>query len=463
MTAPKKTLIEDKHNQGIKMEDTRFNSGFGFLMAATGFAVGLGNIWRFPFITGENGGGAFVLVYLACVIAIGIPTVLAELIIGRRGRNTPPVAIGKLARAEGKSSHWLHLGNLNLVTAFAVGTTYCIVTGWVFWYLYKALVTGFDGVDSDMAHATFTAVTTDLGGMMFWTLVSLVITSIIVYFGVNAGIERTVRVLMPTLLGMIIAFVIYNSFQPGFAEAFVYLFSPDFSTINGKVFLVAVGHAFFSIGVAMAGMMVFGSYLPKSVSIIKCGLLVVLIDTLTALFAGLMLFPMVFRFGLDPTEGAGLIFQTLPVAFALIPGGQLIAIAFFFLLTLAALTSMVGFMEPLVARLEDHYQMGRHQATLAVLGGISLTAGLCVLSYDLLASWTIASLNINDLFEFLANQIMLPLGGLLIAIFAGWQVSKASLRDELGIGASRIFNAWYVLIRYLVPPAIAIILIGGLA
>ncbi len=444
------------------MEDTRFNSGFGFLMAATGFAVGLGNIWRFPFVAGENGGGAFVLVYLVCVIAIGIPTVLAELIIGRRGRSTPPVAIGNLARAEGKSNHWLHLGNLNLATAFAIGTTYCIVTGWVFWYLYKALVTGFDGVDSDIAHATFTAVTTDMGGMMFWTLVSLTITSIIVYSGVNAGIERTVRILMPTLLGLIVAFVIYNSFQPGFAEAFVYLFQPDFSTINGKVFLVAVGHAFFSIGVAMGGLMVFGSYLPKSVSIVKCGLLVVLIDTLTALFAGLMLFPMVFRFGLDPTEGAGLIFQTLPVAFARIPGGQFVAILFFFLLALAALTSMVGFMEPLVARLEERYKVGRHQATLLVLGALSLAAGLCVLSYDLLADWTIASLNINDLFEFVANQIMLPVGGLLIAFFAGWQISKVSLHDELGIRASQVFDAWYVLIRYIVPPAIVIILISGL-
>ncbi|MBT4493670.1 MAG: sodium-dependent transporter, partial [Gammaproteobacteria bacterium] len=349
------------------MQTHQFSSTFGFLMAATGFAVGLGNIWRFPYITGENGGGAFVIVYLGCAILIGIPILIAEIMIGRHGKANPPQAMLNIANGEGRSPGWRHVGHLNLATAFVILGTYCVVAGWVLWYLYKAATTGFSGIDSSTAAITFNGVTSAIGGMGFWTLLSLMFTGTIIFFGVNQGIERSVRVLMPTLFTLMLALVTYNAFQDGFGEAANYLFTPDFSKITGSTFLAAVGQAFFSIGVGMAGMMIFGSYLPPQVSITRCVLIIITIDTLVALIAGLMIFPMVFRFGLDPAGGPGLIFQTLPVAFAQMPGGQFIAIVFFTLLSVAAVTSMVGLLEPLVAWVEDSTTMNRQQATLTML------------------------------------------------------------------------------------------------
>lgn len=445
------------------MQTHQFSSTFGFLMAATGFAVGLGNIWRFPYITGENGGGAFVIVYLGCAICIGIPILIAEILVGRRGGANPPEAFENLASSEQKSRHWGHVGHLNLGTAFIIEGTYCVVAGWVLWYLFKAITTGFDGVDAETAAAGFNDVMGSIDGMLFWTFISLTLTGSIIYFGVNQGIERSVRVLMPTLFALMLFLVLYNAMQDGFAGAVAYLFMPDFSKIDAGIFLAAIGQAFFSIGVAMAGMMIFGSYLPREVSITKCALIIIVIDTSVALLAGLMIFPMVFRFGLDPAGGPGLIFQTLPVAFAQMPGGQFIAILFFVLLSVAAVTSMVGLVEPLVAWLEERRGASRHRATIIVLASISVLAVVSVLSYNVIADFRIGPLDLNGFFDYLSNQIMLPVGGLLIAIFAAWQMNKRSLREELHSMLGWAFEAWHFLIRYIVPPAIAVILVSGLS
>ncbi|MBT4381483.1 MAG: sodium-dependent transporter [Gammaproteobacteria bacterium] len=440
----------------------QFSSTFGFLMAATGFAVGLGNIWRFPYVTGENGGGAFVIVYLGCVIMIGIPILIAEILVGRRGRGNPPMAMRNLAKAEQKSSLWRHAGHLNLATAFVIMGTYCVVSGWVLWYLFKAISTGFVDTTANAAANDFGAVMQSIDGMLLWTALSLMLTSTIIYFGVNKGIERSVRVLMPALFLLMISLVIYNVFQDGFLDAAAYLFTPDFSKVTGATYLAAIGQAFFSIGVGMAGMMIFGSYLPQEVSITRCVFIIILIDTAVALMAGLMIFPMVFRFGLDPAGGPGLIFQTLPVAFGLMPGGHMIAILFFTLLSVAAVTSMVGLLEPLVAWLEDVRDYSRQKSTLVTVACIACLGVLSILSYNLLSQWQIVSQNLNGILDFLANQIMLPVGGLLIAIFAAWQVSKASLRNELPAMTDTMFEAWHLLLRFLLPPAIAVIIITGL-
>ncbi|MBT4160149.1 MAG: sodium-dependent transporter [Gammaproteobacteria bacterium] len=445
------------------MQTHQFSSTFGFLMAATGFAVGLGNIWRFPYITGENGGGAFVIVYLGCAILIGIPILIAEIMIGRHGKANPPQAMLNIANGEGRSPGWRHVGHLNLATAFVILGTYCVVAGWVLWYLYKAATTGFSGIDSSTAAITFNGVTSAIGGMGFWTLLSLMFTGTIIFFGVNQGIERSVRVLMPTLFTLMLALVTYNAFQDGFGEAANYLFTPDFSKITGSTFLAAVGQAFFSIGVGMAGMMIFGSYLPPQVSITRCVLIIITIDTLVALIAGLMIFPMVFRFGLDPAGGPGLIFQTLPVAFAQMPGGQFIAIVFFTLLSVAAVTSMVGLLEPLVAWVEDSTTMNRQQATLTMLGAVTVLGFLSILSYNVIADWQVGSRDLNGILDYVSNQIMLPVGGLLIAVFTAWQIHKPTLREELHAMPAWIFETWHLLIRFLLPIAITVILVTGLA
>lgn len=444
----------------MQVQERFFQSSFGFLMAATGFAVGLGNIWRFPYVTGENGGAAFVLVYVICALFIGIPILIAEIMIGRRGQASPPEAMQHLAESEGASGAWRGVGQLNLATAFLIQATYCVVAGWVLWYLFKALVTGFSGVDAQVATSTFDAVLGDIGGMLLWTFISLALTGIIVFFGVNAGIERSARVLMPTLFLLMVCLVNYNIVAGGFDEAVDYLFTPDFSKINPTMILAAVGQAFFSIGVAMAGMMIFGAYLPRSFSIPRAALIIIVIDTTVALMAGLMIFPIVFRFGLDPAGGTGLIFQTLPVAFAQMPGGHLVAVLFFLLLSVAAVTSMVGLVEPLVARAEERFALSRHRATLLVLAAIGSLSVFSVLSYNLIADYKVLGFDLNGILDFTSNQIMLPVGGLLIALFAGWVIKRSTSAGELQLGG--LFAPWYVLIRYLVPVAIIIVLVTGL-
>jgi NSS family neurotransmitter:Na+ symporter len=444
----------------VQVQERFFQSSFGFLMAATGFAVGLGNIWRFPYVTGENGGAAFVLVYVICALFIGIPILIAEIMIGRRGQASPPEAMQHLAESEGASSAWRGVGQLNLATAFLIQATYCVVAGWVLWYLFKALVTGFAGVDAQVATSTFDAVLGDIGGMLLWTFISLALTGTIVFFGVNAGIERSVRVLMPTLFLLMVCLVNYNIVAGGFDEAVDYLFTPDFSKINPTMILAAVGQAFFSIGVAMAGMMIFGAYLPRSFSIPRAALMIIVIDTTVALMAGLMIFPIVFRFGLDPAGGTGLIFQTLPVAFAQMPGGHFVAVLFFLLLSVAAVTSMVGLVEPLVARAEERFALSRHRATFLVLAAIGALSVFSVLSYNLIADYKVLGFDLNGILDFTSNQIMLPVGGLLIALFAGWVIKRSTSADELQLGG--LFAPWYLLIRYLVPVAIIIVLVTGL-
>jgi NSS family neurotransmitter:Na+ symporter len=439
-----------------------WSSHFGFLMASIGFAVGLGNIWRFPYVTGENGGGAFVLVYLVCAFGIGVPILMAEIMIGRKGRLSPPGSMRAVASAEGRSPHWQWAGGMNLVAAFLIEVVYCVIAGWVLFYLFKAVVGGFAGTDAAAATAAFAALRADTATMLLWTLTGLGITGVIIYAGVEKGIERAVRILMPTLFGLLVLLAVYNVFAGGFVQALDYLLSADFSKVNGAVVLAAIGQAFFSIGVAMAGMMTFGAYLPKEISIGRSVVVIICADTLVALTAGLVIFPAVFNYGLDPAGGSGLIFQTLPVAFAQMPGGHVISVLFFLLLSVAAITSMVGLIEPLTAWLEEHRGLQRHNSTLLVVGGIATLSVLSILSYNVIADLQIAGKNLNDAFDYLSNQIMLPLGGFLIALFVGWFVSKASARDELGIARPIFFEVWHLLIRYVVPLAVLLILVFGL-
>lgn len=431
-------------------------------MAAVGFAVGLGNIWRFPYVTGENGGAAFVMVYLACAFAIGVPILMAEIMTGRRGRLSPPGSMRAVALAEGKSRHWQWAGGLNLLAAFTIEIVYCVVAGWVLLYLFEALLTGFSGVDATSAELAFTVALNDIPGLLLWSVFGLAIAGAIVFSGVQQGIERAVKVLMPTLFGLLVLLAIYNVFAGGFEEAVAYLFTADFSKVNGGMILAAIGQAFFSIGVAMAGMMTFGAYLPKHVSIGGSVLIIIVADTMVALVAGLVIFPAVFNYGLDPAGGAGLIFQTLPVAFAQMPGGHIVGVLFFLLLSVAAITSMVGLIEPLVSWLEEHRGIVRPSGTLMVVGATAAMSVISVLSYNVWAGVSVFGVDLNTALDFLPNQIMLPLGGLLIAVFAGWFVSKGTAKEELALGSEALFEVWHWLIRYLVPLAVLVILVVGI-
>jgi NSS family neurotransmitter:Na+ symporter len=441
----------------------QWSSRFAFLMASVGFAVGLGNIWRFPYVAGENGGAAFVLVYLACAFGIGVPILMAELMVGRRGRLSPPRSMRAVAEADGRSSLWQWVGGMGLLAAFTIEIVYAVIVGWVLWYLFKAVTTGFAGVDVVGAESQFNAMLADPVGMVFWTLLGLLITGYIIYSGVQGGIEKAVTILMPVLFSLLVVLAIYNVFAGGMGEAVEWLFTPDWSKITPSVFLAAIGQAFFSIGVAMGGMMTFGAYLPKSVSIPRSALIIVVADTSVALLAGLVIFPAVFNNGLDPAAGAGLIFKTLPVAFAQMPGGYVFSIAFFLLLSVAGITSMVGLVECVTAWIEDHRGFPRHKSAMVVVSAIAVLSVLSVLSYNLLAEYQVLGRDLNGLLDYFSNQILLPLGGLLIAIFVGWFVSKAVSAEELGFRSETFYGVWRFLLRFIVPPAVFIIFVMGIS
>ncbi len=440
----------------------QWTSRTGFLLAAIGFAVGLGNIWRFPYVTGENGGGAFVIVYLLCALAIGVPFLIAEILIGRRGGKSPPGSMRTVAIAEGSSPAWAGAGFLHLATAFLISVVYVVVAGWVLAYLFEALTSGFAGVDAQSATGAFDAFVADFTALGLWSFAVLAISTLVLYFGVQNGIERTVRVLMPTLFTLLVVLAIYNVFVGGFNDALAYLFTPDFSKVDANMVLAAIGQAFFSIGVGMAGMMTFGAYLPADVSIARSAVIIVLADTAVALTAGLVIFPAVFHYGLDPAGGAGLIFQTLPVAFAQMPGGHVVSVLFFLLLTVAAVTSLVGLLESLVSWLCFWVNLSRHMAATVVGITVALFSVVSVLSFNVWSDVTIAGSTLGTVLDFIPNQIMLPLGGLLIALFVGWVVRADTARGELDLGDTA-FALWRVLVRYLAPLAVVVVLVVGIS
>ena len=438
-----------------------WSSRFAFVMASVGFAVGLGNIWRFPYVTGENGGSAFILIYLACAFGIGVPCLIAELMIGRRGQQSAPKAMSNVAVESGRSRHWGLVGGMGVFTAFVISITYAVVVGWVLWYLGKAIMTGFVGVDAAMANAEFDSVLADGSGMLLWTLVGNLIAGTIIFAGVKGGIERAVVIMMPLMFVLLIGLGIYNIFAGGFVETLDWLFTPDFSKVTGDTFLAAIGQAFFSLGVAMGGMMTYGAYLPRDFSIPRAAIIVVFADTLVAMLAGFVVFPAVFHHGLDIASGAGLIFQTLPVAFAQMPGGHVFAVLFFVMLSVAGITSMVGLLESVTAWVDERFKMSRHLSVAIVVLAVTLCSIASVLSYNVIADVRMAGLNFNDLADALPTKLLLPAGGLLISVFAGWVMLRKYSEAELQMSDGN-FATWHVLVRFLAVPAIAMILITGL-
>ena len=438
-----------------------WTSSFAFLMASVGFAVGLGNIWRFPYVAGENGGAAFVLIYLICAFVIGVPILMAELMIGRRGNAAPPIAMARVAKESLRSPQWQWVGGMGLLAAFTIEIVYAVVVGWVLWYLYKALATGFAGVDALVAEAQFSAVLDNNIGMLVWTLIGLAITGLIIYSGVKDGIERAVTVMMPLMFCLLVGLATYNFFAGGFKEAIVWLFTPDFSKVTFATILAAIGQAFFSIGVAMGGMMTYGSYLPRNISISRSVFVIVIADTFVAVLAGLVIFPAVFINGLDPAAGPGLIFQTLPVAFSQMPGGYVFAVLFFLMLSVAGITSMVGLVESVNAWVEERYGLSRQRSAVLVVGSIATLSILSILSYNVLDELRLGGRNFNDVMDYFSNQILLPVGGLLIAIFAGWFMHRDNSRDEFTTLTDGTYRIWFGLIRFVVPPALLVIFVLG--
>lgn len=446
-----------------------WSSRVGFLFAAVGSAVGLGNFWRFPYEAGENGGGAFVIVYLGCIMLIAMPLVMAELAIGRRGGLNAVDSVKKVARDEGRSSGWSIFGWSGMIAAFMVLTFYSVIGGWVIAYVISAGQGTFAATNPDAVAQQFNDLLGDPVRLTIFHSVFMALTGFIVSRGLHRGIEPAVRVLMPALAVMMIALVVFSAVVGDFARAFEFLFYADFTKITPPVVLAAIGQAFFSVGVGVAIMLTYGSYLNKDVNLPQSAVVISLADTAIAILAGLLIFPIVFQFGLEPGHGPGLVFVTLPIAFGQMPFGGIVSFVFFLLLLVAAITSSISMLEIFVAWVEENLKVTRLTAAMSGAFVAWLVGIGSVLSFNVWSDWyplgfipLLEGKNWFDTFDYITSNILLPLGGMLVAIFAGWVMSRSSILEETGMTDTGYFRVWYFLIRFLAPVAIGAIFVWNL-
>jgi NSS family neurotransmitter:Na+ symporter len=448
-----------------------WTSRWSFLLASVGFAVGLGNIWRFPYIVGENGGSAFILVYLVFAFGIGVPLVMAEWGIGRLGSGTTSASgsIKSVAHKSGVSTRWGQVGGIAVLAVFMMMLFYTVIAGWTADYFVLALSGAFSELNSKGSNALYSGLLSSPFRLAFWHTVIVILTVYINSRGIHSGIEKAVTILMPALFVSLIMMVIYAAFVGDFGAAMDFLLTPNFSRLTAESLLVALGQAFFSIGVAMAVMITYGSYLDQQTSISKNAFIVVGADTSVALLAGFAIFPLVFANGLALDSGTGLVFQTLPIAFGDLPGGRIFSSVFFLLLLAAALTSCIGNFAPVVAWTEERFGVSHSRA--AFLAGFSMwLLGLgSVFSFNLWSDFHplafvpgFEARTIYDCLEYIMTNMLLPIGALLTSIFISWIVPAEKMRDELGLGGSVGFGLWRGLMRYVVPVAIVIIFVSSL-
>jgi len=439
----------------------QWSSRWVFILAATGSAVGLGNVWRFPYLTGENGGGAFVLVYAICVLCIGIPVMMAEVMLGRRGRQSPINTMRELAREEGQSRHWQWLGWLGVVAGFMILSFYSVVAGWTLAYVFRSVSGVFQGGTADSVASIFAQLTSDPERLLAWHTIFMVLTIIIVSRGVKSGLEQAVKYLMPALFILLLLMVGYAMQTPSFEQGIEYLFTVDFDKITPKVVLAAMGQAFFSLSLGMGAIMIYGSYLPKKSSILGTSVTIAVADTGVAVLSGIAIFPLVFSYGLEPGGGPGLIFKTLPIAFGQMPYGSVVGALFFMLLLFAAWTSAISLLEPIVTWLVENVGVSRVHAS-ALSGTLAWLFGIgSLLSLNVWSGATLFDKTFFDLVEGLTSNVMLPVGGLLISVFAGWKMSRASSVEELGLGDGLLYRSWLVLLRYVAPVGVSIIFLNA--
>ncbi|MGB1428675.1 MAG: sodium-dependent transporter [Cycloclasticus sp.] len=434
----------------------QWSTRLAFILAATGSAVGLGNIWKFPYIAGENGGGAFVLIYLLCILMIGLPIMMAEIMLGRRGRQSPINTMKELAQESAVSPFWSWLGWLGVIAGFLILSYYSVIAGWAMAYVVRVASGVFEGVTPDGASNIFGELIADPEKLLAWHSLFMIMTMLVVARGVK-GLERTVKFLMPALLAILILLIGYSMEQGAFEQGVSFLFTADFSKVTNESVLTAMGHAFFTLSLGMGAIMVYGSYLPSKVSIGSTASLIALTDTAVALFAGLAIFPIVFANGLEPGSGPGLIFQTLPIAFGHMAYGSLFGTLFFVLLVFASWSSSISLIEPAVAWLVENKGMSRMRACIWA-GLATWVVGIgTVLSFNLAADVTLLGKTFFDILDYLTANVMLPLGGLCIAVFAGWIMSKEASADELSFTKPVLYRIWRFLIKFISPLAVIIV------
>ncbi len=438
-----------------------FSSRIGVIAAAAGSAIGLGNIWRFPYVAGENGGGAFLLLYIGFIILIGVPVMLSEFVIGR---STQRNAVGAFTRLAPKTL-WPVTGFLGISAAFFILAFYTTVSGWTLEYLYLAISDGFKAQSADSLSKSFDTFRTSGLRPLIWQNIFMFLTAFIVYRGIKNGIEKYTKILMPLLLFIIIILGIRSVTLPGAGEGLLFLFKPDFSKITGRVILEALGQSFFSLSIGMGTLITYGSYISKNERLGNTALSVSAADTLIAILAGVAIFPAVFAFGIAPEAGAGLVFITLPLIFDQMAGGYFFSLIFFLLLSIAALTSTISVLEVVTAYLSEELKLGRKKATVIAASSIAVLGVACTMSQGPWSSFSIGDKNLFDLLEMISANFMLPLGGLLIVIFVGWYLKKEDVFAEISnngkLKAGFRFTYLFI-VRFLAPIAIAFVFLHGL-
>ncbi|HCM75471.1 MAG TPA: sodium-dependent transporter [Cytophagales bacterium] len=447
-----------------------WSSNYLFLLASIGSTVGLSNIWKFTYLVGENGGGAFVLVYLVSLLLIGIPVLVAELMIGRRGGQSMVGSMLVLSKKEGMSSKWQYFGWVALIGVFFILSFYCVIAGLTIDYAISSLMGNVSALDAQSAVIYYNDILGSPMRMMLFQGLFVVATVWIVAKGVHGGLERSVSWMMPALFAILVFLLFYAAITGEFLSALKFMFSPDFSKLTPAVVMTAFGQAFFSLGVGLGVMLTYGAYMSKDTSILRSAITISFADGFAAILSGLAIFPIVFQYGLSPTEGPGLLFMTLPIAFGQMPGGSMVGALFFILLFFAALSSSISLLESIISRLEEISVWGRKKITI-VAGILLWLLGLgTVFSFNIWAEFTpfdffkpLEGKTIFGLIDYFASNILMPVGGILMAIIGGWVLSKQSSREELNITNERLYIIWRFLVRFVAPAAVLAIFITNLS
>ena len=428
-----------------------------FILAATGSAVGLGNIWGFPYKAGTNGGGAFVLIYLACIVVIGIPIMISEIIIGRRAGNSPINAMRRVSIDSNQSSLWQFVGWSGIFAGALILSFYSVIAGICLNYIFISATSSGVISSSDQ----FGSVISSPGNLLFWHSLFMILTALIVSAGVKDGIGKMVKILMPMLGFLMIFMVIYSMINGNFSQAISFLFAPDFSQVTSDTVLQAMGQAFFSLSLGMGSIMAYGAYMPKDQRVISTSFTVGSLDTLVAILAGLAIFPIIFAFNLEPGSGPGLVFVSMLSAFNQMEFGYLIGPLFFVLLSVAALSSSISLLEPGVAFLAEEQILSRRRAAEIISFFVWVLGIGSALSFNIWSDfYLISDRNFLDSMDFIANQILLPLGGMLIAIFVGWFMKESLIKDEIGQINPIVYKLWRFFVKFVAPTCVAYIFLS---
>lgn len=438
----------------------RWSSRWLFVLAAAGSAVGLGNIWKFPYIAGENGGGAFVLIYLVCIALVGIPIMISEVLMGREGRSSPIHTMRMLAKKAGRSERWALLGWLGVMTGFLILSYYAVIAGWALNYFWLTANGTFDGASGDFVAQAFTDLQADPLRMIAYQTAFMVVTIWIVGRGVTAGLERAIQWFMPALFILLIVLLIYSFNSGGFAQGWAFMFDLKWDAVGPEAWLIAMGQAFFTLSLGMGTMMAYGAYVPEDAKLSTTVVTIALLDTVVAIAAGLAIFPIVFANGLEVSQGPGLTFVTLPLAFGQLPFGAFFGAVFFILISFAAITSAISLTEPALAYLTEEYNAKRQRVAIS-LGVVCWVLGLgTVFSFNIWSDFfVVGELNFFGFVDYLSQNIMLPLGGMLITIFAAWLLPRDIVNRQLGISSRAVSWAWRIVAGILAPLGVLAIFI----